>query len=250
MVKDSISSRGAQLVRFLQTVMHYFDDDGNGESSCIDLYEFNQLMNILNRLDENDTLTVDCSSLTFKVCLSNMDPSPKLKGKYLFVILSLKYDWQKGGDIRETKTEEEKKDTNMSIYDCNIQVKGYEEEKGIRRLFAWHLDCEETTVGKFIHPHFHFHAGGKKLSGLDTGSLLMISSPRIAYPPMDLPLAVHFIIRNFVHRDDMAHQYKILEDKSYKWIVNQSVKYILKPYFKKVYENVDSPFFHYFPSGL
>ena len=179
-----------------------------------------------------------------------MDPQPRLKGKKLEIILSLKYDWKKDGSIRENKTDAEKKDSNSSIYDCNIQIKGYEEEKGIRRIFAWHLDCEEETCGKYIHPHFHFHAGGKKIGGLKTGDLLMISSPRIAYPPMDLPLAISFIIHNFVHREDMAKQYEILNDKYYKWIVNESVKKVLKPYFKAVYENLGSSNHHYFPLSL
>ena len=248
--KTEAESRGSQLVRFLELIKEFFCKASAEEGELVDSYQINQLINELNRAEDGEKLTVNCENISFKVRASNMDPSPKLKGKTIEVTLSLKYDWMKNGSVREVKSAEEKKDDNISIYDCNIQIKGYEEVKNVRRKFAWHLDCEENTQGKYIHPHFHFHAGGKKLSGLNTGELLLISSPRIAYPPMDLPLAINFIIHNFVHQEDMGAQYDILNQKYYKWMLGQSVKNVLRPYFNDLSDNLETTQNHYFPVML
>lgn len=244
------TSRNGQLVRFLEVIKEYFCKSNAEDGELIDSYQINQLINDLNNAEYGEILTVNCDSITFKVRASNMDPVPRLKGKTIDVILSMKYDWLTNGSIRETKNEEEKDNDLLSVYDCNIQIKGYDYEKGVRRKFAWHLDCEENIQGKFIHPHFHFHAGGKKLSGLGTGELLLISSPRIAYPPMDLPLAINFIIQNFIHQKEMSSQYRVLNDKYYKWILGQSINNILRPYFNDVVEKLDSNRCRYFPVML
>lgn len=244
-----VVSRCGQLVQFLELMKRFFCEAKEDSPAVVQKYEIDQLINYLNTLDDDGPVTIKCEGITFRVKTSNMDPKPKIKGNRADVNLSMKYEWLLNSSIRESLTEEEKKESNVGIYDCNIRIKAIEED-GVSRFFSWHLDCEENINGKFVHPHFHFHAGGRKISGLNTGRLLMLSSPRIAYPPMDLPLAVNFVIRNFVHRDGMSDQYAILNNIEYKNMVKQSENYILKPYFKEIYEKIGSNENRYFPVTL
>ena len=240
------TSRCGQLVQFLELIKKFFCEAKEDLPVVVQPYEINQLINSLNNIVDSGQVTIKFDSITFRISTSSMGPKPKIKSKKADVILSMKYDWQSDFRIRERLTEEEKQKSVQDIYECNIRIKAIEED-GISRFFSWHLDCEDNTNGKFVHPHFHFHAGGKKISGLNTGRLLMLSSPRIAYPPMDLPLAINFVIRNFVHRNDMSEQYAILANKEYKRVVTQSEKSILGPYFKEICENLATSENHYFP---
>lgn len=243
-----VRSRASQLASFLELIKEYYCKEDERHEAVVKKYEIDELINYLNRADDNGRLPVKCDGITFTVRCSNMDPRPRLKGKTIDVILTLKYELTEDNRIRETKTKEEK-DGNIDIYECNIQIKG-KSELDTGRKFAWHLDCEENTDGKFVHPRFHFHAGGKKISGIETGGLLMISSPRIAYPPMDLPLAINFVIRNFVHRDEMSGHYAILKKKPYKEVVVKSELAIMKPYFCDVIEKLGTNQNHYFPVSV
>lgn len=244
-----IASRCGQLVQFLELIKRFFCEAKEDSPAIVQKYEIDQLINYLNKVDDDGLVNIKCEGITFRVRTSNMSPKPKIKGNRADVYLSMQYDWQSNSSIRERLTEEEKKESNVEIYDCNIRIKAIEDDN-VSRFFSWHLDCEENINGKFVHPHFHFHAGGRKISGLNTGRLLMLSSPRIAYPPMDLPLAINFVIRNFVHRDDMSDQYAILNNKEYKDTVKQSETIILKPYFKEIYEKIGSNENRYFPVTL
>ncbi len=240
-----VASRCGQLVQFLELIKRFFCEAKEDSPAVVQKYEIDQLINYLNNVNDDGQVLIKCDRISFRVSASNMDAIPKIKGNKADVYLSMRYDWKNDYRIRERLTDEEKR-KGTEIYDCNIEIKAVEEEGGHRK-FSWHLDCEENTNGKFVHPHFHFHAGGRKISGLNTGRLLMLSSPRIAYPPMDLPLAINFVIRNFVHRDNMSEQYAILDNKEYKNAVKLSETNILKPYFKEVYEKIGSNENHYFP---
>ena len=244
--KLAATSRCGHLVNFLIFVRDFLDKERNEEPPIIQKYEINKLINDLSNTDDRDSVHIEFEGITFKVRASNMNPKPHLINKTMDVILSMKYDWLKDGRIREEKTEEERKKDSVEIYDCNIEIRATD-DNGQRVSFSWHLDCEEVINGKFVHPRFHFHAGGRKISGLDTGQLLMISSPRIAYPPMDLPLAINFIIRNFIHKNDMEDQYNILTHKQYTIPVKNSIVEILKPYFNEVHAKVDTNQSYYFP---
>ena len=245
--KTAATSRCGQLVNFLVYIRDFFGKEENEECPVIQKYEINNLINYLNNVEERGVVPIECEGISFKVRASNMNPEPKLKYKTFDVILSMKYDWLEDGKIRERKTDEEKKNGRVEIYNCNIEIKCVDEVEGRHKKFSWHLDCEEETNGKYVHPHFHFHAGGRKISGLATGQLLMISSPRIAYPPMDLPLAINFVIRNFFHSKEMIEQHAILSRGQYKSCIENSIDSILTPYFKEVHETIKTNDSHYFP---
>lgn len=245
--KAAATSRCGQLVNFLVYIRDFFSKDVDEECPIIQKYEIDNLINYLSNVEDRGVVPIDCEGISFKVRASNMNPEPKLKYKTFDVILSMKYDWLEDGKIREKKTDDEKKNGVSEIYNCQIEIKAIDEDEGKHKKFSWHLDCEEEINGKYVHPHFHFHAGGRRISGLDPGRLLMISSPRIAYPPMDLPLAINFVIRNFIHSKEMAVQHAILTRDQYKSYIEKSVDNILKPYFKEVHDTIKSSDSHYFP---
>lgn len=246
--KQAATSRCGLLIQFLELIKDFFCKAKQDAPAVVEAYEIDQLIHYLNNVEDTGLVNICFERISFRISTSSMNPIPKVKGNKANVCLSMKYDWNKNGSIREYPTDEERK-RGCEIYDCNIEIKAIE-EKGEYRKFSWHLDCEESTNGKFVHPHFHFHAGGKKISDLNTGQLLMLASPRIAYPPMDLPLAINFVIRNFVHRDEMSDQYAILHKDAYKTIVRQSELNILKPYFEEVCKKVGTEENRYFPVML
>lgn len=135
----------------------------------------------------------------------------------VYVLLSLKYEYSTPYL------------TNIDLfsdYQLDIEVKCNE-----GRSFAWHLDRETGTDGKYIHPLYHFHGGGKKVEGKDAGDLLILRSPRLAHPPMDLFLAIHFVLENFLNTKTYAQQVKIFEDPQYKEIIMRAQNRLLDPYY-------------------
>lgn len=72
---------------------------------------------------------------------------------------------------------------------------------------SWHLDRhigEEPP--EYIHPLYHFQYGGNSLNigindhgdQLDISSTLVLDSPRIPHPPMDVLIGTDFILSNFI----------------------------------------------------
>lgn len=90
--------------------------------------------------------------------------------------------------------------------DATILVKSSCEET---RYFGFHFDTlHSTTSHRFPHPSHHFQFGGENLAtyGFQDdesyyGRLLFMDTPRIAFPPMDLSLVLHFLLSNFLPSD-------------------------------------------------
>lgn len=114
----------------------------------------------------------------------------------------------------------------FSKYQLDIEIKCNE-----GKSFAWHLDRATGIDGKYIHPLYHFHGGGKKVEGKNAGDLLILRSPRLPHPPMDLFLAIHFVLENFLNTKTYARQMKIFEDPLYKEIIMRAQNRLLDPYY-------------------
>lgn len=114
----------------------------------------------------------------------------------------------------------------FSKYQLDLEVKCNE-----GKSFAWHLDREPGIDGKYIHPLYHFHGGGKKVEGKNAGDLLILRSPRLPHPPMDLFLAIHFVLENFLNTKTYSRQMKIFEDPLYKEIIMRAQNRLLDPYY-------------------
>jgi hypothetical protein len=71
----------------------------------------------------------------------------------------------------------------------------------------WHFDKHDTSKNcSTIHPLFHFEYGGtgkKEKEGFDFGNFIILDTPRIIHPPLDVVLAIDFVIKNFYRREDI-----------------------------------------------
>ena len=165
--------------------------------------------------------------IVFNVTTSGMDVNPYVKK--ISVTLNTKY----------TLTEVLSNTSDIfQDYSLNIYIKGYpgisDRAEEFSNFFCWHLDKEVNTDGNYSHPYYHFHAGGNHLNGKNMGDLLMISSPRIPHPPMDIFISIHFIITNFFYSKDFTEQKKILDDDDYISIIERAQKRVLDPYFSTI----------------
>ena len=162
--------------------------------------------------------------LVFNVTTSGMDAKPTVKK--ISITLNTKYTLD--NELSNHKD-------IFQDFSWNIFIKGYtgkdDAPNEYSNFFCWHLDKEENTDGNYSHPYYHFHAGGNFLHGRDLGNLLMISSPRIPHPPMDIFLSIHFIITNFFHSEDFPNHKKILDDYDYLVIIERAQRRVLDPYF-------------------
>lgn len=103
---------------------------------------------------------------------------------------------------------------------------------------SWHLDRhvgKDTEETKYSHPFYHLTFGGDKMkekefdgTKLDFGNILVMPTPRIAYPPMDAILGIDFIIQNYLHKDTIK---PLVSNPEYQEIIYKSQEYLWKPYY-------------------
>ncbi|HUH73108.1 MAG TPA: hypothetical protein VLZ75_01750 [Chitinophagales bacterium] len=116
----------------------------------------------------------------------------------------------------------------------DIELEGYRDLPDKIDVFyaSWHLDKNIKSPNyTYIHPEYHLTFGGNKLEqkGVDSfGSALILPTPRIAYPPMDVILGIDFILQNYFPSEKV---YKLIEDSRYKEIVFNSQQRLWKPYY-------------------
>ena len=215
--KSKILSDIKGLIRLLRK--YSFD-------SFVELY---QLENILGK-SGNVTYGCDIKDLTFNhLSISGMKANPKVAKLSVSI------------DTNYTLIEEMTKEEDIfGRYSFELYIKGYDNETDSKEdnshFFCWHLDKETNTEGDFVHPLYHFHAGGNKIieKGIEVGELMFIGSPRIPHPPMDIILAIHFIIQNFVNNGEFAQKQKLFEDDDYKDIIERARNRTLDPYFQSI----------------
>lgn len=90
---------------------------------------------------------------------------------------------------------------------------------------CWHLDKGEAAGALYSHPIYHMNFGGNHMvkQGDVFGKLLLLPSPRIIHPPMDIVLACDFIIRNFY---TIARHKQLTENPGYQQLLsNASARY-------------------------
>jgi len=106
-------------------------------------------------------------------------------------------------------------------------------------MASWHLDkhsqisSPEDKEEKFLHPEYHFTFGGThmedkhNIEGWDFGQTLILRSPRLMHPPMDIILGIDFILNHFIPR---KYSNLILDNKQYIEITKRMKKLLWKPY--------------------
>lgn len=103
---------------------------------------------------------------------------------------------------------------------------------------SWHLDKGAPVSATFSHPEYHMNFGGLNMTkqGAAYGKLLLLTSPRIIHPPMDLILSCDFIIRNFYLKSNHSN---ITSLPSYIDILNRAKTRYWKPFSKAFYSHWD-----------
>ncbi len=117
---------------------------------------------------------------------------------------------------------------------CSFLIK-HEELKDdgvkIQRESQWHLDKHDPKKPiQVIHPLHHFEYGGSVTTeeeGFNYGHFIVLDTPRLMYPPLDLVLAIDFVVKNFYEYGE----YKVLtETDTYKRCVKNAQMRLWRPY--------------------
>ena len=179
--------------------------------------------------------------IVFHTSATGMSPNPGIKQNKLDLFLTLRYEYH----FNQTDLEKAIKE-----YDLDLQINGVQKNATSQHFFEWHQDVQPQKQNgskkyQFIHPFYHFHAGGSFLKQKGSGSLLQLSSPRLPHPPMDIVLAVNFILCNFysTHETSLQKQMKILDDPDYQELVERAAKRVYKPYYEEVSADVTKSIF-------
>lgn len=128
----------------------------------------------------------------------------------------------------------------LTSLNFDIIITGISDEKG-NIIGCWHLDKHDKNPGKddhYSHPKYHLTYGGDYLpQHRNYGEIIVLDTPRIAYPPMDAVLGIDFIIQNYI---DIRKTKKLLHDSDYRLIVDKSQKRLWKPYFQSICSKWDN----------
>lgn len=151
-------------------------------------------------------------------------------------------------DVDVTVTNDEFTFENVKELTINIHYDA-QHCKGHPCKGAWHLDLhvpsshdqikkkkkkaatvEPFDPTRFMHPDYHFHHGGKKLDSLDSyGNIILLDTPRVMHHPLDILLAIDFVVSNFVFSEtwnDLRNEIR------YKKIIEQAQEWWWKPYYE------------------
>ena len=222
-----------ELISLLRT--HHIDD----------IADLSPLENTANNWQRGNKFDID--NLTFRFSASSQNPMPKIDT--ISVSISLIYEY--GDDFVNHDV--------FQNYQMDICLTGYpKEDKGMTKFFFWHLDKEPETEGRFIHPLYHFHAGGRKMEDkiAENGNDFIVSSPRLPHPPMDITLAIHFILQNFLigknydgkKKNRINNEIKmksgLMADENYRILLDKARERILNPYFRTFQPNVVHQDYH------
>lgn len=124
------------------------------------------------------------------------------------------------------------KEDPIENYSFTLFIKAYNSEK-TSFVNSWHLDkTEVASPPKFTHPYYHFQSGGNAIEYVNSGGLVLLGTPRLPHPPMDLFLGIHFIINNFFSRKDFDWVDTIMKNHEYLDIIERAQKRMWEPYFK------------------
>ncbi|WP_134706018.1 hypothetical protein [Rahnella sp. CJA17(1/100)] len=104
---------------------------------------------------------------------------------------------------------------------------------------AWHFDFHvpESNDGTnlFCHPRFHIQNGGNRLTDSlqNYGDLMIMDAPRLPLPPMDVVLAIDFILSNFFG----SVWQEALCDSEYRDVVSRAQERWWRPYYEGIYQH-------------
>lgn len=189
------------------------------------LGDFSGLDNIIESIETNGKDLIDYRLNNFSIYLKGSIAGAKPSNLHFCKIelenrFALKDDLSKNTDP-------------LFVYSLDLKISLYKSEQNQSKEYCctWHLDKEEKELDfSYIHPYYHIQFAGKKHEYLDP-DMAILSSPRIPHPPMDVILAFHFIINNFIDRKVNNYVDEINKNPTYIRILNNSRKRLWEPYF-------------------
>ena len=96
---------------------------------------------------------------------------------------------------------------------------------------SWHLDRHDPTKQiSSIHPLYHYEYGGSELTKaeeFDYGNFILLDTPRIMHPPLDIVLGIDFVIKNYYDNKEHKH---LTNSEIYKRYIKNAKQRIWKPY--------------------
>jgi len=138
-------------------------------------------------------------------------------------------------DIKAEQGEDSPICDPLQSLNFDIEIYGTSDSKGNDIVCCWHLDRNKeinANPDHYSHPKYHLTFGGDKLPETgDYGKLIILPSPRIAYPPMDAVLGIDFIIQNYIDRNKTK---TLIHDPTYREIVDKSQRRLWKPYYHSI----------------
>lgn len=117
-------------------------------------------------------------------------------------------------------------DLSLSGYAFSMIIAGIN-ENGETVKSSWHIDYDNSDNAEYMHPHFHLTYGGQSMEDIPLGNVLLLPTPRLAYPPVDIILGIDFALSNFVKKDLYE---SIRSDSQYRAAVKHSQIKYWKPY--------------------
>jgi hypothetical protein len=108
--------------------------------------------------------------------------------------------------------------------------------------FETHIDETDTIVPDEAHPMFHLHFGGREMAARRQqdpavwGHSLELKGPRFVHPPLDLILALDFVLSNST---GPLWKHELLTDKQYTAAVRNSQRRFWQPYQRTLWDFYD-----------
>jgi hypothetical protein len=96
---------------------------------------------------------------------------------------------------------------------------------------CWHLDKHDPKkVTETSHPLYHYEFHGSELAKTEDfnyGDFIIVDAPRLMHPPMEIVLAIDFVLKNYYKFED----HKVLtEQVQYKRYIKNAQLRIWRPY--------------------
>jgi hypothetical protein len=186
---------------------------------------FTGLDDIIEAIETNDKNLIDYRLNNFSIFLKGAIAGAK-PNQLNFCKIDLENRFALKDDLNETIDP-------LFVYSLDLKISLFKSEQNQTKEYCctWHLDKEEKDLDfSYIHPYYHIQFAGRKHEYLDP-DMAILSSPRIPHPPMDVILAFHFIINNFVDRKVHNYVNEINNNPVYIRILNNSRKRLWEPYF-------------------
>ena len=142
------------------------------------------------------------------------------------------------------------KDNIEQKYSVQLITHGKTSSENPSYKMSWHLDKhirsqnENDGIGKgFTHPEYHFNMGGFALTkeeSFNFGQILLIDTPRLIHPPLDIVLSIDFVLKNFY-----GIRVKNLTDSGqYKTIISNAKERLWRPFYIALASCWESPRFN------